>query len=304
MPTFDEVRRSALVSDLLRHAAKRPVDLLSFEPVREGLRLRHLVDRGIQEVPLDRIVGTLGRAGEFNRAFLPRLEALRERWEDVKDLAESARGFPPVELYQVGQAYFVVDGHHRVSVARALAAPTIEAWVKEFVTPVPLAADASIEDVLLKSGLAEFLETTGLVPESSDEYRVTVAQGYERLLEHIRVHGYYRGIETGRDLPWVEEVASWRDTVYRPMVGTIRRSGVLEAFPGRTETDLYLFFMDHLHHLREQYQNPGVPPEKAVADLTPEPERQSRWQRLWEWVRRVARRGAPRPVRKNPGSSR
>jgi len=82
------------------------------------------------------------REREFNRAFLPREEKLRERWEDLEELALGARGFPPVELYRVGDVDFVVDGHHRV---------------KEFVTDVPLDPGASIEDVILKEGLARFL---------------------------------------------------------------------------------------------------------------------------------------------------
>jgi hypothetical protein len=263
MSGFDSARRAALVSDLLAAVAGRPADLLPFDAVRREFHLRHLIDRGIQQIPLDRIVGSLDRASEFNRFFLPRDEALRDRWEEIKDLAEGPRGFPPVELYQVDRAYFVVDGHHRVSVARALGAPAIEAHVREFLTPVPLETGASLEDVLLRRGLADFLEITGLVPETPDEFRVTVAGGYPRLLEHIRVHGYFKGIETGRDIPWHEEVESWRDTVHRPMIAILRRSGILEEFPGRTETDLYLFLMDHLHRLRQQYGN-ELPPERAV----------------------------------------
>jgi hypothetical protein len=264
---FDEARRAAFMSDLLGVVAGRPHELLPFEVVRRGLGLQHLVDRGLQEVPLERIVGTLGRAGEFNRAFLPRDEALRSRWQEIHDLAEGQHGFAPVELYQVGGSYFVVDGHHRVSVARSLAAPAIEAWVKEFLTPVPLPPEAGIEEILLREGLAEFLRATGLLPAAPDDYRVTVADGYERLLEHVRVHGYYRGIETGRDLPWAEEVASWRDGVYRPMIEVIRKSGILEQFPGRTETDLYLFTMDHLHRLRERYKSPARPPPAPLETL-------------------------------------
>jgi hypothetical protein len=116
---FDAARRTALMQDLLAAARGRPADLLPFADVKEKLRLTSLVDRGVQEVPLSRIVGTLGRAKEFNRAFLPRDEALRERWDDVRDLAEGPHGFPPVELYRVGNVDFVVDGHHRVSVARS-----------------------------------------------------------------------------------------------------------------------------------------------------------------------------------------
>lgn len=290
---FQAARRAALINDLLAVLAGRPTDLLPFETVRRELKLRHLVDRGIRPVPLDAIVGTLGRPGEFNRAFLPRGEALQERWDRLKTLAEGPQGFPPIELYQVDQAYFVVDGHHRVSVARALEAPTIEAHVTEFLTPVPLEPGVSIEDVLLRSGLAAFLEATGLEAETPDDYRVTVPDGYERLIEHIRVHGYYKGIEERRDIPWHEEVASWHDKVYRPMLEVIRRSGILEEFPGRTETDLYLFVMDHLHHLRQLYQNPAVPPDVAVEDFEQTAKPPGRLRAWWQdlarrWRRRAA----------------
>jgi hypothetical protein len=260
---FDSARRSALVGDLLSHLLKRPTDLLPFDQVRERLHLRQVVDRGIQDVPLDRIVGTVQREREFNRAFLPREEQLRERWEDLEDLALGARGFPTVELYRVGDVDFVVDGHHRVSVARAQGAPTIEARVKEFVTDVPLDPGASIEDVILKEGLARFLEATGLAPSSADEFRVTAPNGFERLLDHISVHRYYRGIELAHAVSWEEAVRSWYETVYRPMIETIRQSRILQQFPGRTETDLYLFTMDHLHHLRRRY-GPAFPFSRAV----------------------------------------
>jgi hypothetical protein len=249
--------------DLLSFLLRRPADLLPFDEVRERLRLRGIVDRGVQEVPLDAIAGTVQREREFNRAFLPREEKLRDRWEGLEDLARDGRGFPPIELYRVGGVDFVVDGHHRVSVARAKGLRTIEARVKEFLTDVPLSPDASLEEVILKEGLAGFLEATRLSPSAAGEFRVTEANGYERLLDHISVHRYYRGIELQRPVPWEEAVASWHDTVYRPMVERIRASRVLDEFPGRTETDLYLFTMDHLHRLRQRY-GPGFPLSRAV----------------------------------------
>ena len=287
MNGFDSARRAAVIQDLLSHLFKRPSDLLPFDEVRERLRLSHVVDRGVQDVPLDRIAGTVQREREFTRAFLPREEKLRERWEDVEELAEGARGFPPVELYRVGDVDFVVDGHHRVSVARAQGAPTIEARVKEFLTDVPLQPGASIEDVILKEGLAGFLEASGLVPSSPDEFRVTEPGGYERLLDHISVHRYYLGIERAAPVSWEEAARSWYETVYRPMIETIRRSRVLREFPDRTETDLYLFTMDHLHHLRQRY-GPRFPLSRAVRhfelSLTP---RRSPLARLKLWWTRL-----------------
>lgn len=289
MTRFDAARREALMRDLLAPILGRPADLLSFDQVRDRLRLRSVVDRGIEEVPLERIVGTVQRDREFNRAFLPREESLRERWRDVEELAEGLRGFPPVELYRVGDAHFVVDGHHRVSVARSLGAPAIEAHVQEFPTRVPLDPNASIEDVLLKEGLSSFLETTRLVPETPDEFRVTEPNGYERLLDHINVHRHFRGNDLGRHVPWQEAVASWRDTVYRPMIETIRKNGILRDFPGRTETDLYLFTIHHLHHLRERYgRKLGATRAIRHFRLSRRSEEASFAERLRRWWRRVA----------------
>ncbi|MCU0293654.1 MAG: hypothetical protein MUF10_16980, partial [Thermoanaerobaculaceae bacterium] len=198
------------------------------------------------------------------REFLPRDEALRERWVELEELAVGAAGFAIVELYRVGEAYFVVDGHHRVSVARSLGAPAIEAHVQEYLSPVSLSPDESLEEVLAKRSLVEFCEVTNLAQDASGDFVCTHPGGHARLLEHIAAHRYFLGMEWGREPSWPEAVSSWFENVYRPMVGTIRASGVLGEFPGHTETDLYLFVMDHLHHLRERYAGKDVTPVQAA----------------------------------------
>lgn len=276
------------MGDLLNLVQGRPSDLLPFKEVRQRLKLKHIIDRGIQEVPLDRIVGTVGREREFNRAFLPREESLRSRWEMVKDLAEGNTGFNPVELYYVNDVYFVVDGHHRVSVERALGAPTIEARVKEFATNIPLTTETSLEDLILKSGLSDFLETTGLKQTNPGEYETTEPNAYERLVDHISVHRYYLGLNNQRCGSWEEAVTSWRDTVYRPMVEVIRKSGVLAEFPKRTETDLYLYTMDHLHHLRERYGKAADTRERLVRHFQLSSKKRSKKKKSNRTVKKMA----------------
>jgi hypothetical protein len=125
---FDRARRKAFVQGILSLFTRRPLDLLPYDQVREQLRLHSRRFRGLQEVPLDEIVGSVGRYRDFTRTFLPRSNDLRERWATVEDRVKEG-GLPPVELYQVGDAYFVRDGNHRVSVARVQGAPSIEAYV-------------------------------------------------------------------------------------------------------------------------------------------------------------------------------
>lgn len=280
MAEFSEARWRALLQDLISGIRGEPADLLSFEEVRERLGLRHVVDRGMHDVPLESIVGTLGREREFNRYFFPRSDSLRVRWDDVRILAEGPEGFPPVELYRVGDVYFVVDGHHRVSVARSIGSPAIEAHVREFVSDVSFGPDDSIEDVILRSGFEDFVESTGLDVGAAAAFRLTVPDGYAKLLDHISVHRYYLGIELGREPSWSEAIASWRKRVYGPMVEVIRESAILEQFSGRTETDLYLFAMEHLHYMREKAEGAGTAPGEAVARMKEEAPPSSAMRRL------------------------
>jgi poly(3-hydroxybutyrate) depolymerase len=83
-------------------------------------------------------------------SFLPRSNDMQERWERVNKIA-STQGVPPVEVYQVGEAYFVLDGNHRVSVARQMGSDHIEAHVWEFSTPVGLSGEADLNELLIKT---------------------------------------------------------------------------------------------------------------------------------------------------------
>jgi hypothetical protein len=110
-------RRKVLYQEVVCFFKQCSVDLLSFEDVRSGLHLRHKIDRVLQEIPLDHIRGSVGRYDDFTSVFLPRKEHLRERWKRV-EVAMKAGKTPPIDVYQVGESYFVRDGNHLVSIAR------------------------------------------------------------------------------------------------------------------------------------------------------------------------------------------
>ena len=146
---WSEARRKAFLERVYSTLGlnRRPQTLLSFEEVQERLRLTQSAYRGLQQVPLDQIVGSVGRYNDFTRTFLPLIEGDSWRWRRVAEL-QSEMGLPPIELYKVGDAYFVKDGNHRVSVARQFGAKTIEAYVWEYETPVGgLPAHADIDDL-------------------------------------------------------------------------------------------------------------------------------------------------------------
>lgn len=150
--TFDQARHRVFFEQLLNIFKRRPNDLLSFEAVRQALDLHYGIDRGLQEIELRNIVGSFGRYHEFTRSFLPRWDSTGARWRRLDDLFQG-RGFAPIEVYQVSQIYFVVDGNHRVSVSRARGLKTIEARVIEFPTPVPVHRDDDLASILRKAKL-------------------------------------------------------------------------------------------------------------------------------------------------------
>jgi len=266
------------VGELLGALRSRPNDLVPFREIQQQLKLSHMVDRGIREIPLAAIVGSLNRTQDFDRAFLPRDESLHERLRRLRAHTEFA-GYAPVELYQVGGAYFVVDGHHRIAVARAVRATAIEAHVWEFPTAVDVEPGDSLDGILAKAGARNFQEATGLSATAEDDFTLTSPAGYDRLLEHIATHQFFLGIDGVCTHTWEEAVASWLATVYRPVVRVIRERRLLDDFPGRTEADLYLWVVDRLHHLRREYGDDSLGPELAV------PQRPW-WQRWLRWWRR------------------
>ena len=228
---FSSARQQASMEEWINFFTGRPNDLLSFEEVRQNLRLQDASYKGLQSIELDKIVGSVGRYRDFNRKFLPKSNNIEERWRRVDAVAHD-QGFPPIDVYKVGDVYFVRDGNHRVSVARAHKAETIEAYIIEYKTAVPVEKDDDLDDILLKQERAEFLEQTQLDQVRPDHQIVFTEPGrYRLLLEHIAFHKYLRETELGREISYEEAVASWYDNVYMPVIVQILRSDTLKEFP-------------------------------------------------------------------------
>ncbi len=226
--------------------------LLPFEEVRRTLPFEGQRYMGLQAVPLEKIVGSVGRYQDFDRAFLPRSESTRHRWENIDKALQAGVALPPVELYKVGDVYFVRDGNHRVSVARTQDWPSIDAYVTEVDVPVEITAETDIDEVLRKQEYAAFLHQTEIHKVRPDvDIEITEPGQYQKLLEHIAVHRWYLGEERDEEVSYREAVASWVDHVYLPLVEIIREQGALEEFPDRTAADLYLWVSEHRAELAE-----------------------------------------------------
>jgi nucleotide-binding universal stress UspA family protein len=242
---FRQARRKAKLQSLTAVISGKHEKLLSYDEVKRHIKVYGLRRQYLAEIPLDSIVGSVGRYLDFNKKFLPLTDSDAERWARVK-LTQEQKGLPPIEVYKIGEIYFVIDGNHRVSIAKQMKIATIEAYVSEFRTNLEIKPDDNLEDLILKTERAELFDEMGLERFSPDfDIKVTEPGGYKELFEHISVHHYYLGLEQRRDIPIEKAVNSWVKNVYRPVIRTIRQLGILRDFPSRTETDLYLWLKKH-----------------------------------------------------------
>lgn len=265
---FSRARLKSFLNRIRSLVSGTPTRLLSYEEVKTSLHLGGPVYRGIQTVPVKQIVGSLNRYAEFDRAFKPVDDHLADRWQNVDYAFYKDISLPPILLYKVGDVYFVVDGHHRVSVAREQGQEDIEADVRECTTKVNITPDLKPEDLSILGEKVHFLESTRLDhlrPHS--RIRLTIPGGFDRMLEHIAVHRYFMGLDLKRDIPDEEAIGDWYDRVYVPIMKVIRSSKVLREFPGRTEGDLYLWVLDHQQYLAETEGQSLVKPEDAARDF-------------------------------------
>ena len=256
---FDRARWKAFWRKVTTILTGRSNDLLPFDEVRGRLPMKGQHYLGLRQVPIDKIIGSMGRYRDFDRAFLPRQSRTRDRWINIDKAHYHQVNLPAVDLIKMGDIYFVKDGNHRVSVARERGQEFIDAFVIEIETPVSLTAETVVDDLALKQEYAQFLEQTGLLSFRPDATLTTNIPGlYQRLLEHIDTHRWYLGEQRGTDVPYEEAVTSWYDRVYLPVISTLRENNVLKAFAGVPETELYLWVMDYQWYLREVYREDPV----------------------------------------------
>ncbi|MEA3396124.1 MAG: hypothetical protein U9R05_01515 [Chloroflexota bacterium] len=283
--SFNRARHKAFWHALFSALTGRSNELLAWEEVRGKLQIGGQIYRGIQEVPVEKVIGSVNRYRDFDRIFLPTQTFTANRWRSISRAFYEAKSLPPVSLYKLGDVYFVLDGNHRISVAREQGQFYIDAEVIEVESRVPVEADLNAEDLEIKGEYAEFLERTRLDelrPDQAIEF--TIAGGYRRLLKHIAVHRYYMGLEQQRFIPEDEAVTDWYDAVYVPLVQVIREQEILKDFPDRTEADLYLWVISHQYFLREKR---GPVSSEEAAEHFVEHYAPNLFQRALHWLRNL-----------------
>lgn len=262
---FRRARRMVNIEKLKSLFTGESTELLAYDDVIKTLKITGYAPKRVKEIPLDAIIGSVGRYQDFTRNFLPKEDFDQHRWAKVQQVFTSPEGAPPIEVYQVDDVYFVIDGNHRVSVARQLGAKTIEAYVTEIKTAIPLTPDTQPDDLIIKAEYKEFLKHTRLdelVPDA--DFSLTVPGKYEFLEMQIASHAFAL-MDRKQAISLDQAIVDWYKKVYRPVIKVIRERGLLRDFPERTETDLYIWISEHRQELKERL-GWRIRPEIAAID--------------------------------------
>ena len=237
---FTRARRQRALATLAQRLRREPSDvnlILPFDEVIEALGRPGERSLGLQTIPLDSIVGSVGRTREFDRSFRPTSSRVRPRWERIANAQRRGKDMPPISVFRVGDLHFVRDGHHRVSVARAQGREDIDAYVTEVSTRI--GADRAIRpaDLPLKSHLRVFLERVPLAPEQVQEVRLSDPWAYGALAEGVEAWGFRHMQGCGEHLSREEVAQRWLAEEFRPVVKMLKEADLIGE---GTDGDAYM----------------------------------------------------------------
>ncbi|MBD0283612.1 MAG: chromosome partitioning protein ParB [Thermoleophilaceae bacterium] len=281
---FGRARRRRVLSSLTARMRRQPGDvnvILPFEEVVAALGRRGERRLGLETIDLDSIVGTVDRRREFDRRFRPTSARVRPRWERINVAQRRGDPMPPIDVYRIGDLHFVKDGHHRVSVARALGHKDINAYVTEVLTEVGADRAITLRDLPLKSHQRLFHERVPLPPEARDRIQLSDEWRYAALAEAVEAWGFRTMQQHGELVSRGQVAEAWFEEEYEPVVEMLREADLIRR---GTETEAYMRVAalrylilrthewdDHvIEAIRHDVEEPGVGDDTMVRRLRKE----------------------------------
>ena len=279
---FSRTRRRRALARLAARLRREPDDVNHILPFEEVARaLGRIGERrlGQELIPLDSIVGTVDRSREFDRAFRPTSPRVRERWEGINLAQRKGKPMPPIDVYRIGELHFVKDGHHRVSVARALGHKDINAYVTEVLTQVGAGREIRLKDLPLKSHQRLFFERVPLTAEERQRIHLSDEWRYAALAEAVEAWGFRASQARGQELSRREVAEFWFRDEYEPVVEMLREAQLVPKGVSGTEAYMkvahlrYLLLRTHdwtddvIDAVRRDLEHPGLEDDTMVRRL-------------------------------------
>ncbi len=208
----------------------------NFDQVREAEKAYKSVNRGVATISLDKIAGSVGRYTDFDKQFRLKGSGTNERIQSLTAAMQKGKAIPPISLYQIKDSYYIVDGHHRVTVARSLKQSTIKANILEL-----LPSEETAENRLYLEKI-DFRDQIGI----NNIIDFTEPGQSEYLFQQVTSHQQFlREGPQHVDVTLQEAGIDWYRSIYLPLKTLIQNSGLPHSFPNRTVDDLYLYISSH-----------------------------------------------------------
>ncbi|MDR3113065.1 MAG: DUF4032 domain-containing protein [Endomicrobium sp.] len=235
--------------------------LVDFGSIEKNLRKYKIKEKGVQAIETEKIVGSLGRYRDFSENLLPRHGDSGLRYESIKQCLLNGVNFPPIKVYQVLDSYFVIDGHHRLMAARKVFnAKYIDAEVLEVHFEFEISPNKSYSydtekarEFLIKLEEHFFQKKTFLSNAVLKRpLKVTELKSYGKLYEEIE--NYRASANSGEFQKKHIFFASysWYEKRFLPAVEIMDENNILDGFPNRTYTDLYVWIQQHKYYLSQK----------------------------------------------------
>ena len=267
---FTKARNKALFNEIQHFLKPEEATLISFSDIKKLLKPSNEYYKGTLTVPVKLIVGSEGRYKDFDNHFFPKSNFLKKRWENIDRARLQNIELPPISLYEVGGLYFVRDGNHRVSVAKAQGIEFIDAEVVSLHSEIKLKPEYSKEKIISQIINYEkrvFYNETNF-GDITDYWCLdfsTTGQ-YDLIYNHIIIHKYYINIGIEKEIPFEDAVLSWFNNVYTPVVQAVRHHKLMRQFPKMTVSDLYVYLIKFWDELKQKFGN-DFSLDKAAQDF-------------------------------------
>ncbi|GGS13091.1 MULTISPECIES: ParB N-terminal domain-containing protein [Actinokineospora] len=246
---FLRMRRRQVLSRLGAWLRREPDDvniMLPFDEVVAALGRVGERRLGLRTIDLDSIVGSVDRTRDFDRRFRPTSGRARTRWERLALAQRRGESIPPIEVFRVGDLHFVIDGHHRVSVAHAMNLRTIDAYVTEIITRLSAEGIRRRGDLIVKDYRRIFLERVPLPEDARDAIRLGDAWEYSELSEAVEAWGFRLMQDEQTFLDRATVARRWYEEEFVPVVTMVRQAGLIDT---QTEAEAYLWVIAERYRL-------------------------------------------------------
>ena len=256
---FAKARNKALFNEIQHFLTPEETRLLSLSEMKKLLKPTGEVYQGVKAVPVELIVGSEGRYKDFDNHFFPKSIHLRQRWENVDRAHLEDVILPPVNLYELGGLYFVRDGNHRVSVAKAQGVESIDAEVVSLQSEIKLKKSTTIGQMIKQVIQYEkrvFYGETNF-GDITDCWNLdfTATGQYDVIYNHLLIHKYYINQNQETEIDFQTAVESWYKNVYLPLLSVIKKHHILRKFRGRTPFDMYVWIIKYWDELKQKFGN-------------------------------------------------